>query len=87
MLHSIMFHYCTWNRIEASQQDGTLAEIVTPKNSSTLRYYNLIVIYFVTLTLRSGSIFPNANNLAVHDGTFYAAHNLVVKKFQGEKLS
>ena len=37
--------------------------------------------------LYSGSFFHNANNIIVQDGAFYAAHNLVVKKVQGEKSS
>ena len=79
------------NRIRASQleQDGALAEIVPPNNNSAhhARYSNLIGIYSVPLTLYSVSFFHNANNIVVRDGAFYAAHNLVVKKVQGEKLS
>ena len=84
-----MFYFCSsdWNCIQASQLDGSLAEIVPQNNSSAhhARYLNSIEIYSVPLTLHSGSIFRNASNFVVYDGTFYAAHNLVIKKVQGEK--
>ena len=77
-----MFYYCSWNPIQASQQDGALAEIVPQNNSSAIdaRYTSFIGIYSVLLTLHSVSFFHNANNFVVRDGTFYAAHNLVIKR-------
>ena len=86
MLHSFIFYYRSWNRIQASQQDDALTEIV-PNNSSAIHpgYSNLIGIYFVPLTLHSVSFFNHANNTVVHDGVFYAAHNLVVKQVESEK--
>ena len=82
-----MFYFRAWNHIQASQQDDAVAETVSPNNSSAIhaRYLNLTGIYSVPLSLHSGSIFNNANNFVVYDGTFYAAHNLVIKKVQGEK--
>ena len=67
-------------------QDGALTEIVPPNNSSALhaRYSNLFGTYSVPLMLHSGSIFHNANNIAVLGGTYYAAQSLVVKQVQGE---
>ena len=66
-----------------------MAEIVPPNNSSAIhaRYLNLTGIYSVRLTLHSGSFFHKANNIVVRDGAFYNAHNLVIKKVQGEKSS
>ena len=83
-----MFYYRSWNRTQASQQDGAqLAEIV-PNNSSAThaRYPNLIGIYSVPLTLHSVSFFNHANNTVVHNGVFYASQHLVVNQVQSEKL-
>jgi hypothetical protein len=78
---------CSTTCIQASQQDGPLAEIGPTNNSSAIhaRYSNFIEIYSVPLTLHSGSIFHHAKNTVVRDGAFYAAHNLVVKQVQSEK--
>ena len=87
--HSFMFYYRSWNRIQISQleQEDALTEIVPPNNNCSAiyaRYSNLIGILSVPLIVHSGSNFQNANNTVVRGGTFYAAHNLVVKQVQGE---
>ena len=84
-----MFYFHSWNHIQTSQQDGAVAEIVPPNNTSATnaRYFNLTGIYSVPLTLYSGSFFHKANNIVVRDGAFYAAHKLVIKKVQGEESS
>ena len=83
-----MFYHRSWHYIQASQRNGTVAEIVPPNNSSAIhaRYLSLTRTYSVPLTLCSDSIFHHANNTVVSGGTFYAAHNLSIKQGQGEKL-
>ena len=72
--------------IQPSQQDDALAQICPTNNSSAIhaRYKILIGIYSIPLTLHSGSIFHHANNIVVHNGAFYADHNLIVKQVQSE---